>query len=66
MGENPAVSAVAHDTESPRDILVFRPDLNPELAKAIMKCLSANPVGRPQAVSEFSEMLRDLPADAAG
>jgi eukaryotic-like serine/threonine-protein kinase len=60
VGENPALSAMAHDTDSPRDIRECRPDLQPGLAAAIMKCLAANPSHRPPTVTDFLHMIRDF------
>jgi serine/threonine-protein kinase len=63
VGENPAVSALRYDTDPPREILELRPDLRPELAAAIMKCLAANPNQRPESATDFLQMTRELDSE---
>ncbi len=56
-------AALAHDTQPPRDILAYRPALNKQLAKAIMRCIRPNPNDRPQAVTDFLKAIRQVEAD---
>ena len=65
VGDNPALSAMAHDTDAPRDIREHRPDLHPLLAAAIMKCLAANPSRRPATAADFLHMIRDCQQETA-
>ncbi|MFV1966188.1 MAG: serine/threonine-protein kinase [Pirellulaceae bacterium] len=60
VGENPALSAMAHATADPMNLLEHRPDLHPDLAAAIMSCLAAEPRLRPQTVTDFLRRFREL------
>jgi tetratricopeptide (TPR) repeat protein len=44
---------VAHLTERPESILAKRPDLSPELASLIMRCLAKRPEDRPQSADDI-------------
>lgn len=46
------MAALAHDTRPPDDIMNIRPELNPVLGKAIMKCIESNPDHRPQTMEQ--------------
>ncbi len=48
---------VAHLTEKPESILAKRPDLSPELASLVMRCLEKNPDDRPQTADEIVNAL---------
>jgi serine/threonine-protein kinase len=65
VGENPAISALRYDTDPPREILDARPDLNRELAAAIMKCLAADPNQRPASATEFLQMIRNVKTETS-
>ncbi len=52
------MAALAHDTHAPTDILEYSPDLNPGVAKAIMKCINPDPNDRPQSMDEVVSMMR--------
>ncbi len=56
-------AALAHDTQTPRDILHFRPTLNVQLAKAIMRCIRPNPNDRPSSAADFLHSIRKVKAD---
>jgi serine/threonine-protein kinase len=53
-------AALAHDTVAPADICELRPQIDPTLAKTIMRCLSADPAGRPQSAEELLRLLADV------
>jgi len=59
VGENPALSAMSHDTDEPQGILEHRPELDPALANAIMQCLEPDPRDRPQSATEFLQLIAD-------
>jgi len=61
--ETTGQAALAHDTQPPRDILHYRPDLNRHMAKAIMRCLQPNPNERPRTVDEFLRAMRNVQSD---
>jgi serine/threonine-protein kinase len=65
VGENPALSAMSHDTDEPVNLLEYRPDLHPDLAGAIMSCLSAEPRMRPQTAADFLDLFRDVTRETA-
>ncbi len=56
-------AALAHDTQPPTDILKYRPSLNRKLAKAIMKCIEPDRNNRPQTMTQFLTMIRDVKSD---
>jgi serine/threonine-protein kinase len=66
VGDNPALSAMSHDTSAPTNILEHRPDLHPVLADAIMRCLAAEPRDRPPSVADFLKLIRDVKRETAG
>lgn len=55
--ETSGQAAMVHDTQEPKDPLVYRPTLNRSLAKAIMKCIEPDPKDRPQDVAQFLSMI---------
>ncbi len=61
--ETSGKAALAHDTQTPRDILEYRPTLDPILARAIMRCIRPNPNDRPQTVTSFLSMIRPVRQD---
>lgn len=58
--ENPAMTAMAHETVAPTDILELNPRLNPELAAAIMQCLEVDPAKRPQSTTDFLRLIEGV------
>ena len=58
VGDNPALSAMAHDSTSPADIFTHCPQLNKELGTAIMQCLAAEAASRPQTADDFLHLIR--------
>ncbi len=56
-------AALKHDTSPPRDILEYRPQLNPTLAKAIMKCIQPDPQQRMPSMSSFVQAIKTVQAD---
>ncbi len=61
--ETTGQAALAHDTQAPRDILDYRPTLNRQLAKSIMRCIRPNPNDRPQTVTDFLKAIRSVDHD---
>lgn len=49
--------ALAHDSNPPTDIFEYRPNLNPELGKLIMQCISKDPAKRPESAKELLKQL---------
>lgn len=54
------MAALNHDTSNPRDILSFRPDLNPALAGIIMQCVQPNPQDRVQDMDQMTAKLKAI------
>jgi serine/threonine protein kinase len=61
--ETTGQAALAHDTQAPHDILEYRPTLNRNLAKAIMRCMHPKPNDRPASVSDFLKSIRSVERD---
>lgn len=57
--------ALRHDTQPPDEILSHIPNLNPKLAKVIMRCIAIDPEGRPATADQVVKMLRPLRGDYA-
>lgn len=55
--------ALAHDTELPAPILEHAPDLRPELAAIITKCIDPNPDKRPPNCEAILNAIRGLKGD---
>lgn len=64
LADTTGKAALAHDTVAPEEILKFRPDLNPVLAKAIMSCLSADPANRPESAEHFLNRIRNAESES--
>ena len=56
------MAAMTHD-KPPADILQYRPNLHPTLAKAIHWCLQADPASRCPAMEKFLQAIRDVNCD---
>ena len=65
VGQNPALSAMAHDSTPPEDIFKHCPQLDQVLGQAIMQCLAAEPAARPQRANDFLHLVRDVQHDTA-
>jgi serine/threonine-protein kinase len=61
--ETTGQAALAHDTQPPREITDYRPTINRQLAKAIMRCIRPNPNERPSTVEEFLRAIRNVQSD---
>jgi serine/threonine-protein kinase len=61
--ETTGQAALAHDTQPPRDLLVYRPTFNRAAAKAIMRCIRPNPNDRPPTATDFLRAIRGLHQD---
>ncbi len=53
-------AALQHDTAPPTDILEYRPDLDKNLALAIMNAIKANPDQRTQDMETFLRQIRQV------
>jgi serine/threonine-protein kinase len=53
-------AALHHDTSPPTDILVHRPDMDKNLAMAIMSAMKANPDERTQDMETFIRQIRTV------
>jgi serine/threonine-protein kinase len=62
-GENPAMSAMSHDTLAPTDIFQYSPQLNRTLGDAIMACLVADPGKRTQSAADFIRGIRNVASE---
>ena len=61
--ETTGLAALAHDTDKPKEILEFKPDLNQKIADAIMKCISAAADDRFSTIPEFLAAIQDCQHD---
>lgn len=50
-------AAMLHDTQAPVPILEVKPDVHPELADLLMRCIDRNPEKRPASITEFLRLL---------
>lgn len=57
-GETSGLAALNHDTSNPRNILEYRPDLDPTLASMIMQCVQPNPESRIANMDGFIRQLK--------
>jgi len=53
-------AALAHDTVDPIPLLDAAPDVAPELAEVVMRCLSVDPAGRPESAKALVSRLRRI------
>ena len=58
-------AALAHDSSPPRELLDLRPQTDPILAAAIMKCMESQPEDRFQSISDFLQEIRRVPNEDA-
>lgn len=58
-------AAMSHDTKPPVPITKYRPDLHPKLADLIMRCMSADPAGRPDSMDEVIRVLSGIDSETA-
>jgi eukaryotic-like serine/threonine-protein kinase len=59
------LAALSHDQRPATDILKHRPDLQPAVAKIVMKCLEADPARRPKDAKTILRAVAELPSDKA-
>jgi serine/threonine protein kinase len=64
MAENPAMTAMSHETVKPADIFSLAEDLDPTLGATIMQCLEVDPDKRPATATEFLRMIEDVESEA--
>ncbi|MDP1562211.1 MAG: serine/threonine-protein kinase [Pirellulaceae bacterium] len=57
------LAALHHDQRPANDIMIHRPDLNPTLARIVMKCVEANPDNRPKDAKAILRAMADLKSD---
>jgi len=55
-----AMAALSHDRRPPQDILTFRPNLDPRLARAVHKCLEVKRDDRFDTLKSFLSAIRDV------
>ena len=60
---NAGKAAIDHDTKPPKPILDLRPELNKELASAVMHCMEVEPANRPTTMDDFLRLIADIPAE---
>jgi serine/threonine-protein kinase len=56
--------AMTHATQTPAPIERYRPDIHPQLAAAITRCIERKPDDRFQSMAEFLNALREVPGDS--
>jgi serine/threonine-protein kinase len=64
-GDTTGRAALQHDTAPPVNILHYRPDLHPVLAKAIMGCMEADLNKRTPTMTHFLSQIRNLKSEFA-
>lgn len=64
-GDTTGRAALQHDTSEPVDILHYRPDLNPLLARAIMGCMQPEVSKRTPSMTHFLQQIRSLETEFA-
>lgn len=57
------MAALVHDQKPANDIFAWRPDLHPDLGKAVHRCLEANPDKRPDSVERFLFQIRGIESE---
>lgn len=57
------MAALVHDQKPANDIFEWRPDLHPDLGKAVHRCLEANPDKRPDSVERFLFQIRGIESE---
>ena len=62
VAETTGMAAMKHD-QPPRNILEYVPKLNQTLARAIMKCIQAEPKDRYQTMDQFLQAIRKVESD---
>ena len=58
-------AALKHDTRPPKPITEVVPDLNRDLAKAVMMCIEADPNKRPESMAHFQRLIRKVESEKA-
>jgi len=58
-------AALAHDSVEPTQLLELRPELDPRLASAIMRCLVTDPAKRPQTMKSFLSLIINVQRETA-
>jgi serine/threonine-protein kinase len=64
-GNKDGKAALAHDSVEPIPILELRPELDPRLAQAIMKCLVTDPNQRPRSMRAFLTQISMVESEIA-
>lgn len=64
-GDVTGKGALQHDSQAPTPITDHRPKLNPQLAEAIMACISRDAAGRPADCTAFLRMIRTVSSEEA-
>ncbi|PHR92068.1 MAG: protein kinase [Blastopirellula sp.] len=60
VGEGTGLAALNHDSMPPKDIFELCPGINETLGKAIMSCIEQDPNNRPDSVTAFKNLIRDV------
>ncbi len=66
VASTPTKLLAAHMTETPRDLLEFRPDCPPALAAMVMRCLEKEPADRPQGAGDMVGVLETVTSSGSG
>ncbi|MEO5825495.1 MAG: protein kinase, partial [Gemmatimonadales bacterium] len=66
VASTPTKLLAAHMTETPRNLLDFRPDCPPALATIVMRCLEKEPEARPQGAGELVQVLETVTSSGSG
>lgn len=65
VGDASALAAMSHDTSGAKNILDYRPDLNKNLAAAVMQCIQSDPQKRIQSMEQVVSTLRPIRSETA-
>lgn len=66
VNDTTGLGAMSHDTQTPTDILHYRPHLNPILSQAVMRCIAARPDDRFDSMSSFLRAIRKVETEDEG
>jgi serine/threonine-protein kinase len=59
------LAALAHDQKKAVDILTYRPDLHPKLARGIQRCLEISPESRMESCRQFLSSIAEVKQETA-
>ena len=63
QGGTDGKAALSHDSLEPTPIETYRPQIEPRLARAIMRCLAPNPDLRPESMEKFLQTIKTIESE---